>query len=225
MAAAMDGPVDPSRVPSVEFRERLLTLVRGYRISQAVYVATRLGIPDLLADGPREIDELAHATGSHPPSLRRVLLALAGVGVLDKVGPGRFALTPMGAGLRTGVPGSLRPAVQFLLNESHWRPWGHLLHTVRTGETAFRTSGNWRACLWPRRVPTVGFAIRSAHSNALRLFAELRRLLQRGGDPPDRGAVAGDRSEEAARYRVADPEEARGGRGPARAPLMRPPCG
>jgi hypothetical protein len=27
--------------------------------------------------------------------------------------------------------------VLFLLNESHWRPWGHLLHTVRTGEPAF----------------------------------------------------------------------------------------
>ena len=25
----------------------------------------------------------------------------------------------------------------FLLNETHWRPWGHLLHSVRTGETAF----------------------------------------------------------------------------------------
>jgi hypothetical protein len=24
-----------------------------------------------------------------------------------------------------------------LLDESHWRPWGHLLHLVRTGETAF----------------------------------------------------------------------------------------
>ncbi len=59
----MDGPV--------ESRERLLTLVRGYRISQAIYVATRLGIPDLLADGPREIEELAQATGSHPPSQRR----------------------------------------------------------------------------------------------------------------------------------------------------------
>jgi hypothetical protein len=57
--------------------------------------------------------------------------------VLDKVGPDRFALTPMGAGLRTGVPGSLRPAVLLLLDESHWRPWGHLLHTVQTGETAF----------------------------------------------------------------------------------------
>ena len=57
--------------------------------------------------------------------------------MLDKVGPRRFALTPVGAGLRTGVPGSLRPAVLLLLDESHWRPWGHLLHTVRTGETAF----------------------------------------------------------------------------------------
>jgi len=106
-------------------------------MSQAIYVATRLGIPDLLADGPRETCDLARATGSHAPTLRRVLLALAGVGVLDKVGPDRFALNPVGAGLRTGVPGSVRASVLFLLNESHWRPWGHLLHTVRTGETAF----------------------------------------------------------------------------------------
>jgi O-methyltransferase domain len=106
-------------------------------MSQAVYVATRLGIPDLLADGPRDIEELAHETGSHLPSLRRVLAALAAVGVLDKIGPCRFALTDVGGGLRTGVPGSVRPAVLFLLNESHWRPWGHLLHTVRTGQTAF----------------------------------------------------------------------------------------
>ena len=38
----MDGPV--------ESRARLLALVRGYRISQAIYVAARLGIPDLLAE-------------------------------------------------------------------------------------------------------------------------------------------------------------------------------
>jgi hypothetical protein len=133
-----DKAVDPSRVPSVESRERLLALVRGYRISQAIYVTTRLGIPDLLADGPRELDELARATGSHPPSLRRVLLLLASAGVLDRVGAGRFALTPVGFALRADVPGSLRPLVLLLLDESHWRPWGHLLHTARTGETAFR---------------------------------------------------------------------------------------
>jgi hypothetical protein len=65
--------------------------VRSYRLSQAVYVATRLGIPDLLADGPRETDELARLTASHAPSLHRVLLALAAAGVLEKVGPRRFA--------------------------------------------------------------------------------------------------------------------------------------
>ena len=125
----MDGPV--------ESRAQLLALVRGYRTSQAIYVVTRLGIPDLLADGPREIDELARATESHAPSLRRILIFLAGVGVLDNVGPQRFALTPVSALLRTGVPGSVRSSVLLSLGESHWRPWGHLLHTVRTGETAF----------------------------------------------------------------------------------------
>lgn len=118
-------------------RERLLALIRGYRISQAIYVAAKLGLPDLLADGPRDVDDLARATDSHPTSLRRVLRFLAGVGVLDEVAPGRVALTTMASTLRTGVPGSLRPAVLFMLDESHWRPWAHLLHTVRTGETAF----------------------------------------------------------------------------------------
>jgi len=129
----MTKPADPTS----DSREQLLALVRGYRIPPAIYVATKLGIPDHLADGPKEIGALAEASGAHAPSLRRVLLALAGVGVLDKVGPDRFALAPMGAALRKGVPGSLQPAVLFLLNESHWRPWGHLLHSVRTGETAF----------------------------------------------------------------------------------------
>jgi hypothetical protein len=106
-------------------------------MSQALYVATRLGIPDILADGPRDVEELAQTTGAHAPSLRRLLAALASVGVLDKIGPRHFALTEIGFALRTGVPGSVRPAVLFLLNEAHWRPWGHLLHTVRTGQTAF----------------------------------------------------------------------------------------
>src|SRR5262245_35785236 len=131
------GEAASSPAPDLETRERLRGLIGGYRMSQAVYVAARLGIPDLLADGPREVGDLARATSAHAPTLHRVLLALAGVGVLDKVGPARFALAPMGMALRTGVPGSVRASVLFLLNESHWRPWGHLLHSVRTGETAF----------------------------------------------------------------------------------------
>jgi hypothetical protein len=133
----MAGADPPRPAPSPEARRQLLDLIRGYRISQAIYVATALGVPDLLAEGPREIGDLARASGSHAPSLRRLLSALVAVGVLAKVGVDRFALTPVGAALRQGVPGSVRPSLLFLLNESHWRPWGHLLHSVRTGETAF----------------------------------------------------------------------------------------
>jgi hypothetical protein len=115
----------------------LQRLLSGYRVSQAIYVAAELGIADRLTDGPKGSDELALATGAHAPSLERVLRFLAGVGLLSEVAPGRFALTPLGAGLRADVPGSLRPMTLLLLGESHWRPWGHLLHSVRTGETAF----------------------------------------------------------------------------------------
>lgn len=118
-------------------RAQLQALVRGYRIPPAIHVATRLGIPDLLADGPKDVDVLARACGAHAPSLKRLLSALTAVGVFDKVGPSRFALAPVGQALRKDVPGSLRNSVLFLLNESHWRPWGHLLHAVQTGETAF----------------------------------------------------------------------------------------
>jgi SAM-dependent methyltransferase len=135
--SAMGEAVGSKGLPGPESRERLLSIIRGFRMTQAVYVATRLGIPDLLADGPRDLEELAQETDSHPPSLRRLLSALAAFGVLEKVGPQRFALTEVGLPLRTGIPGSLRPNVLFSLNEAHWRPWGHLLHTVRTGETAF----------------------------------------------------------------------------------------
>jgi hypothetical protein len=38
----------------------------GLIISQSIYVVVKLGIPDLLADGPKSIDELARLTASTP---------------------------------------------------------------------------------------------------------------------------------------------------------------
>ena len=64
--------------PTAEFREQLLVLIRGFRVSQAIYVAARLGIADLLVDGPKNSGELAQATGMHARSLYRVLRACQG---------------------------------------------------------------------------------------------------------------------------------------------------
>lgn len=50
--------------------------------------------------------------------------------------PRCFALTPIGNCLKSGIPGSLR-AFSIVGREVGWEPWGQLLHSVRTGETAF----------------------------------------------------------------------------------------
>src|SRR6478735_3838141 len=83
-------------------------LIVGFQVSDAIHVAATLGIADLLADGPRTSDELATATNAHAGSLYRLLRALASVGVFYEEGGRRFSLTPMGALLRSDVPGSLR---------------------------------------------------------------------------------------------------------------------
>jgi hypothetical protein len=113
----------------------MIRLMTGFWISRAIYVAAKLGISDLLKDEPKEINELA--TGSHGPSLYRVLRALASIGIFDENEQGRFALTPLASTLCTNVPGSLRAWVNMQSGEEHYRAWGDLMHSVQTGETAF----------------------------------------------------------------------------------------
>jgi len=123
----------------------LLRMIDGYRVSQALYVAATLGIADLLADGPRASDDLAAATGTHPPSLYRLLRTLASYGVLYEDDGRRFALTPLGEPLRRDAPDSVHGWAVLIGRPYFWQVWGNLLHSVRTGETgyahAFGTDG------------------------------------------------------------------------------------
>ncbi|HKN46758.1 MAG TPA: methyltransferase [Candidatus Polarisedimenticolia bacterium] len=114
----------------------LFPLIAGYMTSQLIYVAARLGVADHLRDGAKSSEELAKATRSHAPSLRRLLRGLAVVGMVEEIEPGQFQLTPSGALLGAGVPGSVRNLAMLFIDESVWRSWGDLLHSVRTGETA-----------------------------------------------------------------------------------------
>lgn len=115
----------------------LRDLITGYWVSQAVGVAAALGVADLLAHGPRTADELAAATGTHSPSLFRLLRALAGVGLFTQGEDGVFALAPGGERLRTGVPGSLRAYAMTFCGPRQWQAWGELAHSVATGERAY----------------------------------------------------------------------------------------
>jgi SAM-dependent methyltransferase len=115
----------------------MLQLIEGFWVSRALYIVAKLGIADLLAEGPKGSEELAQATSTHAPSLYRVLRALTSVGVFAEEEQGRFALTPLAATLRTGVPGSVRAWAIMQLGEEHYQAWGEVLHSVQTGKTAF----------------------------------------------------------------------------------------
>ncbi len=116
--------------------QALISMTSSHWITQAVYVAAKLGLADLLADGSRSSTQLADATDTHAGSLYRLLRFLAILGVFEQVDADRFALTPIGELLRTDVPGSGRSLALFRGDESY-RAWIDLLHTVKTGEQAF----------------------------------------------------------------------------------------
>ena len=117
--------------------DRVIDLLSGCFHAQAVYVAAKLGIADRLAVGPATAETIARDVGVNPDALARLLRLLAMLGVFSRDGSDRYANTPMSATLISG-PGSLRDMAIWWGEEPHWRVYGHLLDSVRTGN-----------CGWP----------------------------------------------------------------------------
>jgi hypothetical protein len=122
-----------------EAAAKLLPMIWGIHISRAVYAIAELGIADLLAEGPQSSDALARATGTHEPSLYRVLRLLAALGVVEEVAPRAFGLTVVGDRLRTGVPAGMRSWSVFPEIVGGVRPFERILDTVRTGKPGLDT--------------------------------------------------------------------------------------
>ena len=114
----------------------LFEMATAYWLSQAIYVAAKLGIADLLKDGPQSCVALAASTGSDTPSLFRLMRALSSVGIFSQLGKDHFALSRLAESLQSEVHGSLR-AIVITIGEIHYQAWGSLLHSVQTGSPAF----------------------------------------------------------------------------------------
>ena len=89
----------------------LFQMATGYWLSQAIYVAAKLGLADLLKDGPKSCSALAAATGADEHSLFRLMRALSSAGVFAHLQNDSFALASAGESLQSNVPGSLRAIV------------------------------------------------------------------------------------------------------------------
>ncbi|ROP37268.1 methyltransferase [Saccharothrix texasensis] len=118
-------------------RAALIELIGGYMTAHALGLAAELKLADHIGDSTRTSTELAEATGTHEPSLHRLLRTLAAVGVTTEPEPGRFSLTEVGAQLRTDSPDSLHAFTRMFCDPTLFTAWQELGRVVRTGEPSF----------------------------------------------------------------------------------------
>jgi hypothetical protein len=141
--SAPDVPnAQAARVASASMPPHVQLIQMGVAIWQAraVYAAAELGLADQLASGARTAEALARATGTHAPSLYRLLRALASCGIVTETAGGSFATTPFGDALRDGAPGAARATILTIAGSWQWKAWDNFLHALRTGESGVKAA-------------------------------------------------------------------------------------
>src|SRR6516164_5613705 len=131
---AGDHQAVPSTLPP---HVQLIQMATGAWVARTVHAAAMLGLADQLTDGPKSAAELAGPVRAHAPSLHRLMRTLASLGILAEQKEQRYALTTLGAALKTNAPGSARSTV--LTFGSPWAQsaWDYLVYSVQTGKTGF----------------------------------------------------------------------------------------
>ena len=115
----------------------LRQLMFGHRVTRIITVAAELGLADAMDETPRSVATLAATVGADPDALHRLLYALSSIGLVTASAPGQFALTPMGACLRSDAPQGLRSWALMESADYYQRAWDHLLPSMRSGTPAF----------------------------------------------------------------------------------------
>jgi ubiquinone/menaquinone biosynthesis C-methylase UbiE len=119
----------------------LLEMMYGFTISQALFVAAKLGIADILSDSSKTADELAKAAGVNSHGIYHLMRMLVSVGVFSLEDNEKFCLNSLGKYLLTGTSDSLRGTVMAVGDEIY-QAWGNLIYGIKTGKTAFNHTFN-----------------------------------------------------------------------------------
>src|SRR5437764_484332 len=69
---------------------KLFDLVQSHRVTALIHIAARLGLAELLRDGPQPLGALAAATGADEGALGRLLTALSTIGICSRSGDGEL---------------------------------------------------------------------------------------------------------------------------------------
>ena len=115
---------------------QLLDMTHGLIIHQALYSAAKLGVANLLKDGPQTSSDLARTLKVNESALYRILRLLASQSVFEEKVPRTFVNTELSQFLCTGVPGSVRSILIFRGSEFFFSPFAEILYSIETGRSA-----------------------------------------------------------------------------------------
>lgn len=120
-------------------QEQILGIVNNYWQGCCLGAAAQLELADHLANGPLHVDVLAERTGTHAPSLYRMLRALESTGIFTESSPRVFANTPSSECIRRHAPGSQWAWIRIALcaDAPVFDGWRGLMRAVENGRPGF----------------------------------------------------------------------------------------
>ena len=168
-----------SQMPSVPIPVELSRIMDDLIVHQALYVAAKLGVADLLSAGPHNVAKLADQLEVNESALYRILRALARQRVFEETDPKVFANTGLSQFLCTDVPGSIRSILIFRGSEFFFAPFAEILYSIETGTFV--------------REPEVhgmdGFEYLRTHPEMARMFDDAMTNISKLVGPADRGRL------------------------------------
>jgi hypothetical protein len=130
--------VATSANPNTAAKKKIFDLMLTFVKTQCLYVATRLGIFDLLdKEGEQTVDSLAAKTNTDTERLYFILRALAHVEVLEEKPERVFALTEASALLVTEKEPSVGHLLMHLVEPAQWDAWKVLPEALAKGVVPF----------------------------------------------------------------------------------------
>ena len=185
-----------AKVPTSDPASQMLSLLNACLTTQALHVAARLGIADVLKVGPRRTDDVSATLGTQPDALDRLMRMLASIGVLSAGEADTYQLTPLGETLRTDGPNSVRDWALYIGALAPWNAWGHLYDSVKTGTPGFVLAhgmptydfleshpelaacfNRWMSKQSAQRTPRSWMRMTSLNSKSSRILAAVRARL------------------------------------------------
>lgn len=167
--------------------QQIFHVAFGYMASKALFSALHLNVFDALAEGPKEVADLAAEIGAEERTLTTLLTALASIGLIQRTGAGWGNSPAAQMHLVSGAPGDFGDYLRYQIDRQMY-PFMHNVTDVIRGrrdtvpfqdyETWFRDAGEAALYSESQHAASIG----PAQMLAARVdLSGCRRLLDVGG--------------------------------------------